>query len=241
MIYNAKTMLGVLFSHLLVILLLQLCLLQVIESGGAFVTLSLRIAFTAPIHPRINPLYLPANNLHMMDGVSTPEIIGGDVFFEIIDPPELEYTFRIRPAKNFGGIFNSSFKLEGARLVLADPEDACTKIHNWEEMYGQVALVERGECAFLEKAIRAQKAGAAAVIVTDSLADEEEQGYYIEMVHDNTGRDVSIPAGFLLGKNGQMIRRTLNKLGEKHALINIPVNLTFVAPHEINHPPWLGW
>lgn len=177
----------------------------------------------------------------MQDGVSTPEIIGGDVFFEIVEPPELEYTFRLRPAKNFGGIFNSSTKLDGVHLVLADPEDACTKLHNWEEIYGQVALVERGECAFLEKAIQAQRAGASAVIVTDSLASEEELGLYIEMVHDNTGRDVNIPAGFLLGKNGQMIRKTLNKLREKHAVINIPVNLTFVAPHEINHPPWLGW
>lgn len=191
--------------------------------------------------PLIYPLNLPANNLHMVDGVSTSEVIGGDVFFEIIDPPELEYTFRIRPAKNFGGIFNSSTKLDEVNLVLADPEDACTKIHNWEEMFGNVALVERGECAFLEKAIQAQRAGASAVIVTDSLASEDDLDYYIEMVHDNTGRDVNIPAGFLLGKNGQMIRRTLNKLGEKHAIINIPVNLTFVPAHEINHPPWLGW
>lgn len=177
----------------------------------------------------------------MLDGVSTPEIIGGDVFFEIIEPPELEYTFRLRPAKNFGGIFNSSNKLDEVNLVLADPEDACTKLHNWEEMYGQVALAERGECSFLEKAIRAQQAGARAIIVTDSLGSEDDLGYYIEMVHDNTQRDVNIPAGFLLGKNGQMIRRTLNKLGEKNAIINIPVNLTFVPPHEINHPPWLGW
>lgn len=177
-----------------------------------------------------------------MDGVSTSEIIGGDVFFEIIDPPELEYTFRLRPAKNFGGVFNSSTKLEAAHLILTDPEDACTKIHNWEELQGGVALIERGECSFLEKAIQAQRAGAMAVIVTDSKgADEEDLDYYIEMVHDNTGRDVHIPAGFLLGKNGQVIRKTLNKLGERYALINIPVNLTFVPPHEINHPPWLGW
>lgn len=177
----------------------------------------------------------------MLDGVSTPEVIGGDVFFEIIDPPELEYTFRVRPAKNFGGIFNSTNKLTDVHLVLTNPEDGCTKIKNWEEIYGQVALIERGECPFLEKAIQAQRAGASAVIVTDSLGAEEDQEYYIEMVHDNTGRDVHIPAGFLLGKNGQMIRRTLNKLGEKHAIINIPVNLTFVPAHEINHPPWLGW
>lgn len=48
-----------------------------------------------------------ANNLHLSDGVSTAEILGGDVFFEITDPEELEYTYRIRPAKDFGAPFVS--------------------------------------------------------------------------------------------------------------------------------------
>lgn len=177
----------------------------------------------------------------MVDGVSTSEIIGGDVFFEIVSPPELEYTFRLRPAKNFGGIFNSSTRLQEVNLVLSHPEDACSRILNWDDMFGNVALVERGECSFLEKAIQAQKAGARAIIVTDSRATEDDLAYYIDMVEDNTGRDVDIPAGYLQGKNGQMIRRTLSKLGEAYALINIPVNLTFVPAHEINHPPWQGW
>lgn len=42
-----------------------------------------------------------------MDGTSTVDIINGDVFFEIIDPVELEYTYRIRPAKDFGAPFVS--------------------------------------------------------------------------------------------------------------------------------------
>lgn len=43
-----------------------------------------------------------ANNLHTYDGVSSTDIIGADVFFEIIEPEELGYTYRIRPAKDFG-------------------------------------------------------------------------------------------------------------------------------------------
>jgi hypothetical protein len=52
-------------------------------------------------------LYLIANNLHVHDGATTAEIIAGDIFFEIIDPTELEYTYRIRPAKDFGAPFVS--------------------------------------------------------------------------------------------------------------------------------------
>lgn len=47
------------------------------------------------------------NNLHSLDGTSTAEIIAGDIFFEIVDPVELEYTYRIRPAKDFGAPFVS--------------------------------------------------------------------------------------------------------------------------------------
>lgn len=47
------------------------------------------------------------NNLHTLEGTSTAEIIAGDVFFEIVDPVELEYTYRIRPAKDFGAPFVS--------------------------------------------------------------------------------------------------------------------------------------
>jgi hypothetical protein len=50
---------------------------------------------------------LSANNLHTYDGVSSSDIIGVDVFFEIIEPEELGYTYRIRPAKDFGAPFVS--------------------------------------------------------------------------------------------------------------------------------------
>jgi hypothetical protein len=49
-----------------------------------------------------------ANNLHTYDGVSSTDIIGSDVFFEIIEPEELSYTYRIRPAKDFGAPLVSS-------------------------------------------------------------------------------------------------------------------------------------
>lgn len=44
----------------------------------------------------------------MHDAAYSADIIGGDIFFEIIEPSELEYTYRIRPAKDFGAPFVSS-------------------------------------------------------------------------------------------------------------------------------------
>lgn len=184
-----------------------------------------------------------ANNLHVYDGIRTQDIIAGDVFFEIIDPPELEYTYRIRPAKDFGGSFEaSSFKVKEGKLVPAVPSDACEpEFLNERDLKGNIALVERGECSFLTKAINIERAGARAVIITEIDTHSDDYDYYIEMIHDKTDRDTKIPAAFLLGKNGLIIRKTLSKLNRRYALINLPVNLTFVAPHQINQPPWLQW
>ena len=48
--------------------------------------------------------------------------------------------------------------------------------------------------------IRAEDAGAVAVVVTDQDSDNDE--LFISMVDDTTEREVSIPAAFVLGKNG---------------------------------------
>lgn len=86
-----------------------------------------------------------------------------------------------------------------------------------------------------------EKYGAIAAFITDADPESSESEHYIEMIHDNSSLDSSIPAGYLLGRNGQMILSTLRKLKQSYALVNIPVNLTFTPPQLINHPPWLGW
>ena len=64
-------------------------------------------------------------------------------------------------------------------------------------------LLERGECSFTSKALKAQEAGAAAAIITEQNPDNDD--LYISMVDDTTGRDVIIPTAFLLGKNGYVV------------------------------------
>lgn len=113
-----------------------------------------------------------ANDLHFHDGVSTADIIYGDVFFEILDPPELRYSYRIRPAKDFGTPFvsiyysylgnkafrvavyyigivvicfqNESIQFQDARLVPTNPLHSCVDLTNQDDIVGQIALSERG-------------------------------------------------------------------------------------------------
>lgn len=64
----------------------------------------------------------------------------------------------------------------------------------------KVVLIQRGECSFVSKAIRAQEAGAAGAIITDN--DDKNDQLTISMVDDSTNRQISIPVAFLLGMNG---------------------------------------
>lgn len=180
-----------------------------------------------------------ANNLHLMEGTSIPEVLGSDVFFEIIEPGELGYTYRLRPAKDFGAPFNESFRAMGVGLIPVDPPSGCSWPRNAELVEGNIALVERGECSFVTKALKMEEVGALAVIVADNDIKGDE--HFIDMVDDNTLREVHIPAGFILGKNGHMIRRTLAKLHRRRAIVNIPINLTYVPVVKHKQPPWLGW
>lgn len=176
--------------------------------------------------------------MHTYDGVKTLDYLHGDVFFEILEPEELEYTYRVRPAKDFGPAFSDSrFEQKRNELVLPEPRDACNRLTNAQEMKGKVALIERGECSFLTKVMWVEAAGAVAAIVTDTQGTDDVD-FYIEMVHDNTNRDANIPAGYMMGRNGRMITNTLAKYGLDRAIINIPVNLTFVPTEMVNHPPW---
>lgn len=96
-------------------------------------------------------------------------------------------------------------------------------------------------CSFVSKALRAASLGASAVIISDLDSESVDSDHYIDMVHDTTSPDVDIPVAYLLGKNGQMIVSTLKKMRQNYAIINVPVNLTFTPPDQINHPPWVGW
>lgn len=95
------------------------------------------------------------------------------------------------------------------------------------------------ECSFKTKTLVAERAGARAVIITDITQSNED--YFIEMIDDDSTEETHIPAGFLMGKNGLMITKTLERLNMQYAIINLPVNLTFTPLHDMNQPPWLGW
>ena len=92
---------------------------------------------------------------------------------------------------SFGGLPNAEYVLVGA-----DPIDACSSLRNGASLVGKIALIERGECEFVQKARAAEQAGAAAVIIYDNVAG----AYFIP---DTSGGTVNVPVGFVPRRIGQ--------------------------------------
>merc|ERR1712168_259878 len=83
----------------------------------------------------------------------------------ISDPYYGDITLNAGPAQ-FGEKFKDKPGIEG-RLVIAEPYKACQPIKNFEQVEGNIALIERGDCMFIEKARNLMKAKALGGIVID--------------------------------------------------------------------------
>ncbi|KAL4232069.1 hypothetical protein ACF0H5_009645 [Mactra antiquata] len=158
-------------------------------------------------------------------------------FMEVVQPSSISYTYKLRPARNFGT--RLSRRYNGMELVLADPYYGCSSLSNTHLIENRIVMMLRGECSFVTKSIHAQEAGAVAVIITDN--DMKNDQLFIDMVDDETEREVYIPAYFLLGKDGYVIRNTMESLNIDVAIINIPINVTNANVYNVKQPPWTLW
>lgn len=174
------------------------------------------------------------HNSHDQPATQHQHHTGSDVYFQIVEPENLRYTFRAKAARSFGVPFKE--ELKNVALVVIEPSNACYKIINTLELSGNIALVARGGCSFLQKCIEIERSGGIGLIVYDY--DKLNDEVHIEMIDDNTSRNCSIPAISLLGKDGHMIVQTLMAYKQTRALISIPVNTSTFA---VSNPPWLIW
>jgi extracellular elastinolytic metalloproteinase len=104
------------------------------------------------------------------------------------------------------------------KIVMADPTNGCSgtvalpagstpvPFANQEEISGNIALVDRGSCTFIEKCLNAQASGATAVIVVNNA-----DGDPISMGGDATGNLVLIPAIMISKADGDKLKTALTE------------------------------
>jgi hypothetical protein len=88
---------------------------------------------------------------------------------EVLSPLDISGVYQTGIA--FFGTRLSSTPIVGQLTLVDDgsgnPSDGCQALQN--DVNGKIALIERGECFFVEKVFYAQEAGAIAVLIADSL------------------------------------------------------------------------
>jgi hypothetical protein len=133
-------------------------------------------------------------------------------------------TFSSSTQSNWGGSLANQFIQ--AKIVPVDdgtpnPILGCEPLINSDAIAGNIALIRRGSCEFGLKALRAQQAGAVAVIIMNT-----EPGV-IAMGGGTNGANVSIPAFMIPLADGQAI---LSRLEEEEEVIFAMGNFNPQAP-----------
>ncbi len=88
-------------------------------------------------------------------------------------------------------------------LVPASPSKACSSFSNASELDGKIALIERGDCYFVDKIARAADAGALAAVVYNNVSDAP-----FSMGGD--GSQSAIPGVMISQADGMEIRMASN-------------------------------
>jgi hypothetical protein len=117
-----------------------------------------------------------------------------------------------------------------APLLLTDPPNACRRLRNAHLLAGSIAVVKRGGCSFVDKAVAAADAGAYGVVVLDNDAP----GQLLTMSDDGSGRAPDIPTVMLEARDsatllfwlqrrpllGALVRHSLAPVAGKGGLLS---------------------
>ena len=96
-----------------------------------------------------------------------------------------------------------------ADFVVASPYRACGNLLNGPKIRGKIALVERSECMFVEKARNVQNAGGVGVIIVDHVENTSANESSIFAMSGDGQTDVTIPVVFLFSTEGRALKNLL--------------------------------
>ncbi|XP_012259951.2 ER degradation-enhancing alpha-mannosidase-like protein 3 isoform X2 [Athalia rosae] len=144
--------------------------------------------------------------------------------------PQHELTLLAGPA-HFGRELRGPNNKVTGKVVYADPPTACTELVNTDKLLGKIAIMNRGDCMFVEKARRVQKAGAIAGIVLDNVAGSSASTFpMFAMSGDGNEADyVVIPIVFLF--NAQAVR-LLGAMGDGGGELVVTIG-EYIAKEEV--------
>ncbi|XP_061593645.1 ER degradation-enhancing alpha-mannosidase-like protein 3 isoform X1 [Cololabis saira] len=107
-------------------------------------------------------------------------------------------------------------------ITVAEPYSGCSEITNAEYVQGHIALLQRGQCMFAEKARHIQKAGAiGGIVIDDNEGSSSDTAPLFQMAGDGRSTDdITLPLLFLFHKEGNILLEALKEYREVEVLLS---------------------
>ncbi|KAI4872283.1 hypothetical protein NFI96_027708 [Prochilodus magdalenae] len=107
-------------------------------------------------------------------------------------------------------------------VTVAEPYTGCSELSNGEFVAGRIALLQRGQCMFAEKARNIQKAGAiGGIVIDDNEGSSSDTAPLFQMAGDGRSTDdVTLPLLFLFHKEGNILLEALKEHREVEVLLS---------------------
>ncbi|KAM8930931.1 ER degradation-enhancing alpha-mannosidase-like protein 3 isoform 2-T2 [Pelodytes ibericus] len=112
----------------------------------------------------------------------------------------------------------------GARGFVArtEPYSGCSEVTNSGAIKGKIALMQRGQCMFAEKARNVQKSGAVGgIVIDDNDGSSSDTAPLFQMAGDGKNTDdITIPMLFLFSKEGNIILDAMREYLQVEVLLS---------------------
>ncbi|XP_066500274.1 ER degradation-enhancing alpha-mannosidase-like protein 3 isoform X1 [Hoplias malabaricus] len=125
------------------------------------------------------------------------------------------------PAQFGMDLSKSNLGVRGS-VTVAEPYSGCSMLSNAEFVAGRIALLQRGQCMFAEKARNIQKAGAiGGIVIDDNEGSSSDTAPLFQMAGDGRSTDdVTLPLLFLFHKEGNILLEALKEHREVEVLLS---------------------
>ncbi|XP_073242535.1 ER degradation-enhancing alpha-mannosidase-like protein 3 [Porites lutea] len=103
-----------------------------------------------------------------------------------------------------------------AEVSMGKPFKACSPLSNGEELKHRIAVLERGDCMFIDKTRHAQAAGAVGVVIIDNNegSSSDTQPIFAMSNDEDNKDDVKIPAVLLFSEEGRILKNAMAALDD---------------------------
>uniref|UniRef100_A0A3P8UY28 alpha-1,2-Mannosidase n=1 Tax=Cynoglossus semilaevis TaxID=244447 RepID=A0A3P8UY28_CYNSE len=123
-------------------------------------------------------------------------------------------------------------------VTVAEPYSGCTAITNPKDVQGHIALLQRGQCMFAEKARHIQMAGAiGGIVIDDNEGSSSDTAPLFQMAGDGRStEDITLPLLFLFHKEGNILLEALKEHKEVEVLLSDKAKDRETSPVEDSGP-----